>query len=84
MGFWRLFSCFGKIDSVVPGKLDDDDDDVVRSRACTQYNTLGLKGTGYIDREGLHNALTTIFATHGSLNFGITVYQGCLFLVVRW
>lgn len=88
MGLRHLFSCFhGKIDPVVPGKLDvdDDQDNVVRSPACTRFNALGLRGTGYISsREDLHNALTKIFEENGSLNFGITVYQGCLLLLVRW
>lgn len=87
MKFWRLFSCFREEpDPVHPGiLLDEDTYNVGQSSVCTQYNILGLRAAGYIDKEGLHNALTTIFSEkYGSLNFGITVYQGCLILVVGW
>jgi hypothetical protein len=82
MGFWRLFPCFGgKCDPVPPFRpLDEDAAYAGQSPACTEYNILGLREAGYIDdREGLHNVLTTIFSEeHGSLDFGITVCQGCL------
>ncbi len=74
MGLSRLFCCFAANDQSVPQRiLDGDQEDVKHSHACTVFNSLGLKETGYIDERRLNNALTNMFAAHGILDFGITV-----------
>jgi hypothetical protein len=81
MGFWRSLLCFPKKESTKPAQAvpkpqpvdEDDDDSVYRSPICAQYNTLGLKETGYIDEPKLRAALSEMFKMYGPLDFGIKV-----------
>ena len=78
MGCWSFFSCFrGETPPIVKTSTDDDDDDnVPHSPDCTIYQVLDPQRRGYIDRERLTSALTTIFPSQCEQDFGIKVNQG--------